>query len=1353
MKNIKRDKLLSSFIATIKKGSLLVVGDPGIGKSWLLKQALENISSEGIPHFFVQVDAIDVRSVADFKKALGLDNPIQDVLNYVSGGKRSILFIDALDAARGSTKQNIYKQFIELVQKRCPNWSIVASIRTYDAKHSIELLNLFPVRSPEPTNEYILDNVNYRHFFIPPLSETDVANFLSENIGLKDIYEKANDKLKKLFFVPFNLWLLDTLLNGGVDAKKISDMQTVVQLLGLYWEFRVVNKTDSFDRENILRKAAQTMVRDSSLSVWKEDVFIRNKSDVLKGILSDQMLVPVSSSEERIAFEHNMIFDYVVSRLLIQEDANSALSFLEKDPSRPIFLRPSIEYYFSRLWFSDRVIFWRIFWHFQSSGSNEYLNILPVITLVKEITDPSEFVPIQNRLDKATGVARVKCLEIINSIFRVLKALKSNKDIACGELWIEIMYSLRDKIDVSFIDEFIRTLKPVVDLLDKWSTLQQEKIGITARAIVNWAWQPPKALKTNQVNSLNHMIAVWGVPLVCKTFGTNSGESKKILRKVLKRVGSKAFIINEVYRLCDEMDAIWPHDPNFVVDIYRTVYGYEEKSQEMTAMRGGILSLTSNRRQDYEGCYYILDQKFPAFLKQCPTYATRAMVKSVNLIVKRKEISSWRKNRPVQQFNFFDIKTKFLEDGSSIWADREYRKEHLKMLGDFTGYLEELATKNDADSLKTIESLLLEIAQANEVAVIWKRLLRLSLKNPVVFAPLLAPLLKSIPILTSTDTAYEAGEILKAGFVLLKESDQKDIEKLLAIMPDQEIDEKKKERLIESRNTLLACIPKDSLSDTAKKILCDAEKSQKILPNEPYMKDMGFHSKPYTNIDWLKEKGANLEAETSKTILELVTPVKSFQEKFLNGAPSLEEINSLFPSIQKLKKEIERIDVVYDALVKQDVLTDLASACVRIARNNDLSMESEVFKACEEVFILAAHDRFPVYEKKYHDTFDSPGWGPAPRIEAAEGIMNLVRRKKTITPDNLRLIDALSADSVPAVRYNVIVRLYFLYKIAAKDMWKIAFRTARSEKTNGVLAALATSMSALVKINTDTVLDLFDIICKRKSLKKRKKSGVHNDPCVSTITELEIFFSNKRATAKIKVYEDNPLKYFDELQQVAISAINYLTIGLDGKEHQKVKVKSIRKKTRQLLSQLLNSAEEGFLRLNKRYKKDDWPEERKALIKELYDIIDIIARWLYFSATRDSKKSSILEENIKQYYFEIKPLINQIIDVGSSKNSFLHPSTTHHLMQLCNIIIKHDPAGVISIAENLCKASESYGYQLDSLAIGEVVSLVEICLADFKEILRDKKTILSLMNILNLFVKAGWPEAIQLAIRLDEVWR
>lgn len=1354
MKNIEREKLVNTFTEAIKKGSLLVIGDPGTGKTWLLKQAVQKVSAEDIPHFFIQVDAIDVRSVSDFKKALGLDNPIQDVLNYVSGGKRGILFIDALDAARGPVKQNIYRQFIELIQRKCQNWSIVASIRTYDAKHSLELLNLFPTKSPEISEEFQVENVKYRHFLVPPLSNSEITNFLSESQPLNNLYQKANDKLKKLFYVPFNLWLLDTLISGGITSNKISDAQTVVQLFGLYWEYRITNKQDSDDRENILRKAAKIMVGHNSLSLWKKDLYVKGASDTIKGLLSDQMLVAVSKTEQRLAFEHNMIFDYVVSRLLIQEDPNYALSFLQQDQSRPIFLRPSIEYYFSRLWYSDRALFWKAFWHFQSASKNEYVHILPIITFVKEINSLEDFAPIKDKLDKPNRLDRINCFKIVNDIFRVLKVFKPSIEHPQDWVWVEIMHVLRDRLSVNFIDEFIRSLKSVVNNWNKWTVPQQDKIAVISRAIVNWAWQPAKELNKNQINSLHNMIAVWGIPLVCKTFGSGPKEAKTILSKILKRVGRPSFIIHEIYSCCDAIDSIWPHDPDFAVDVYKTVFGYEEKSKDTTVMRGGILSLTSTRRQDYEGCYYILDQKFPKFLSDSPINATKAMVDVVNLIVKRKEMSGWAtRNNPVQHFQFFNIKAMYLPDGSAMWADRDYRRENLKMLNDFTEYLDKLSQKNDTESISLIKSLLDIVAQRNEVAVIWKRLLRLCPKNPSVFSPLLTPLFKAMPLLINNDTSYEAGEALKAGFAQLDKGEREAIEEILLKLPESAKEKNRIDRLIRLRSTLLNCIPSDALSDQSKLILNEAMKAGETCLNESSASGMEFSSKPYTNIDWLKEKGANLEAGSSKVILKLVSPVKSFQERFLNGTPSKDEIDDIFPNLLELKREIEKTDIVYDELVKQDVLTDLASACVRIARNNDLLAESEILKLCEEVFLLAAQNQFPKYEKKYHDTFDSPSWGPAPRIEAAEGIMSLMRRKEFITQDNLNLIKILSIDIVPAVKYNIIVRLYFLHRTATKEMWEIAFRTARREATNGVLVALATSMSALVKINTDVVLDLFDIICKRKSLKERKKSGVHNDPCVSTITELEIFFNNKRAHTKIKTYENNPLKYFDELQQVAISAINYLTMGLDEQEHEKINVELIRKRTRQILARLLLSDSVGFQKLYRKYGKDRWPEDRKTLTKELYDIIDIIARWLYFSATKEDRKTCLRPEQIQQYYVEIKPLINQIISVGSSKEAFLHPSTTHYLMQLCNIIIRYDPAGGIRLAEALCKASEIHGYALDSMAIGEVVKLVEICMADFKDILQDKRNILALMNILNIFVKAGWPEAIQLAIRLDEVWR
>jgi len=57
------------------------------------------------------------------------------------------------------------------------------------------------------------------------------------------------------------------------------------------------------------------------------------------------------------------------------------------------------------------------------------------------------------------------------------------------------------------------------------------------------------------------------------------------------------------------------------------------------------------------------------------------------------------------------------------------------------------------------------------------------------------------------------------------------------------------------------------------------------------------------------------------------------------------------------------------------------------------------------------------------------------------------------------------------------------------------------------------------------------------------------------------------------------------------------------------------------------------------------------------------------------------------------------------------------------------------------------------MAIREVLKLIETCMADYKEILQNKENLMHLTGLLNIFVEAGWPEAIQLATKLDEIWR
>jgi len=248
------------------------------------------------------------------------------------------------------------------------------------------------------------------------------------------------------------------------------------------------------------------------------------------------------------------------------------------------------------------------------------------------------------------------------------------------------------------------------------------------------------------------------------------------------------------------------------------------------------------------------------------------------------------------------------------------------------------------------------------------------------------------------------------------------------------------------------------------------------------------------------------------------------------------------------------------------------------------------------------------------------------------------------------------------------------------------------------------------------------------------------------------FFNNERANLKINNYEEDPLKNYGELAQVAITAMNYLCAGLNKEWESEVKAEVVRERTRTLLSHLLESSKKGLNQLHLQY-GDSWPTERQNNVKNIYEIVDIIGRWLYFSATPKENVRKFEAGQMRQYYFEIKSLLEQVILMGDSKGGFIHASTAHYIMELCNIVLEHDPKGVIELAEKLCIVSAPYGYSIDSFAIGEVVKLVETCMADYREILKNTNTAVSLMNLLDVFVKAGWPEAINLAIKLDEIWR
>jgi len=112
-----------------------------------------------------------------------------------------------------------------------------------------------------------------------------------------------------------------------------------------------------------------------------------------------------------------------------------------------------------------------------------------------------------------------------------------------------------------------------------------------------------------------------------------------------------------------------------------------------------------------------------------------------------------------------------------------------------------------------------------------------------------------------------------------------------------------------------------------------------------------------------------------------------------------------------------------------------------------------------------------------------------------------------------------------------------------------------------------------------------------------------------------------------------------------------------------------------------------------------------------------------------------------------------ILSTILTEDMTIHAMTAHHLMEFLNVFLKFDPKLILHLATLTVKASQATGYPVDTFAIREVVKLVEIILADYRKEVQDSKVLEDLLDLLDIFCKVGWPEAIRLVWRLDEIFR
>ena len=1344
--HIERPMLVEHFQSFVAGGSGVIVGAPGIGKTYLLKEYCRARLDAGEPCLYLPIDKIGAQSESELLAELGIRTNFTAYLrSQENHSDQALLAVDAFDAARSEYAQRFVIGLVRRAQEELgDHWKIIVSVRSYDAKHSITLEDLFPdLRQSDIPEHYQDRNIECRHFAIPLLSETETQAAVSSVPGLASIYETASTDFRKLMRVPFNIWLGESLLSGDVVPPDLSSVASESQLLGLYWRHRVTQAPRASELSAILSKITARMVTDHSLSAPISEVYQVGAHDTWNVLLSSELLEEVHPQRQRVAYSHNILFDYAVSALLIDHDPTAACAFLAEDLSRPLFLRPSVDYFFTGLWDSNPAGFWNVLWYMLDAPETHvrvYARLVPAMVAAREARTVEQFAPLLDRNAEHDTTGTTFLLHLFQTIRGLFKGQRD-------ALWAALTSQASSHIQGSFAWELAAL---TFDILDAAIKDRREDIaelcGGTGRRILAWALHT----RTESHNAFPDKVgAIWGVRLVSRTFRHDGEASRALLVSILNQVGEPNFPIEYLFRLTNELPHIWSLDPELAVEVYTRTFGHEERSDSRTDFGTPVLPLSSTRRQDFSMCQYHLTEHYAAFLNASPLAATTAALRSLNDHVILEEVvrylnPGYSVADLTDTFMFRGHTASYIRDLSYNW-DAAGRPDRVTSLGDQLFHrMEQLARDGDED---LVGSLLDLLAKEAKVAYWWKRLLETGSRVPSALAQPLFPLVVARPVLRNLETLHAAGLFIEKATQHLATAQREELERLIVAAVDDGDDG---ETRTHRRDRLLACFPRELLSTgDGQRLRAELEAGGSLPKNEPLVR-MSFSLQSYSEDDWLEEKGADVELPDNQTLLRATGPAEEFSSKWRNERPSGEAIADFVPT---LKAGLDAIVTpgAADVAVLQNAWTKLSESAEAVAKGLDTA-DGEAFGLVKTILLTGLQrDPAPARDPNANESYTFASWSPSPTTAAAQGLPWLARL--AADEDILGTFEALAADARPEVRFLAARESLRFIRTAPEVFWRIVGTRAVSERSPAVQDAICRTVGYVFFSDVDLAAETLSTLTQRVLVPRRKSDALKTLTSIALSLTLRDEPHDWGVSVTTKVLE-RPTDYSHALARAVFMTASRLTPTDVGSVHDEMLTRRIK-----WLSKAVTSAVTG-LRVVLPSTTEPLNDNSTDLVKTLYGVLDEVVIRLYFSLKSNRTDTGLsglgngTAVQRAQYFERTKPLLEQVLDFANEpKKGLLFAPTAHHFMQLLHEVLDYDPRGVLRLAEAVAVASERGDYHLDSMAADETVRLAERIVTDYRSELRHADSLSSLVTLLDLFAKVGWPGALRLLWSLDEVFR
>ncbi|MBI4814846.1 MAG: hypothetical protein HY791_01230 [Deltaproteobacteria bacterium] len=1301
-------------------GSVVVVGEPGSGKSGALVALVEELAaSEDV--VFLAVDHLNAHAQRDLRAEMSLEHDLSDVLAAWSGSSRGFLVIDAFDAARGEFSAGLLLDLLTLISADAPRWHVVVSIREYDLRHSERLAALFKGKPPSAsfTNSGFL---SLRHVAVPRLDEQELVDFADKIPSLAAILRNPSPDLLELLRNPFNLRLVADLMDHGVTVDSLAPVTAQIELLDRYFKLRVVESdSDNLgeEREETVRQIALSMVTVRRLRASRASVADMSLRKTLPTLLSNGVLREWTNNgigepdRQTLVFAHNVLFDYAVERLILPSEPNALLAWLTRELDLGLAVRLSLAMRFERLWrqAENREQFWsHCFLFAESPELSEIAKLVPPEVASRRIRIDADFQLLMRHCAARGGVAPRVADHVVGS------RLTSNTEVGL-EPWGEFAAQVAPYVPGTAL----QLLEALLQYDRQGARCHLDVVGRAARAVFD-------ASRAEEIPRRG--LVGRGIQLVAQTFASNPNESSVRLRRVIEPENLRLRGYEDLFWLADSIPSILPHDLDLVVEIYRMGFRAPDRSDEQTDMSSGrILQLVSTRRQDYGMGLYELTKNFPSVLERSPVHGTLALISALDGYIPQ----AHNLDSTEMRFAFRGTEARIQQDYSAIWdaPGIQSHDETGELLHAFENWLRQHSKEPAA-----LESVVDVVAHHGKWACLWRALLSSAARGGEM-RRLMSPLVKQPMFFTLMDTRHATAELLKIAFPVASREERIAIEESILSVTGEGSDR--------IRARMLACLEQESIVTSEARALQAALRSADALPdNEPVF---GFRS--YSGLvtpeDHLEIQGVDVARKANSDLLAATKPVIALAEQLRSTEVVHVDTNEAIRRIAEIRAALgESVEARADAATVDHARAYLAELARLLVEHLSPEVDSDAFQLSREVLITFARE--PVQEPSAEEVaqFDRfQSWGrPSVHIDSAAGLLAIAGKMTLHSSEILSLVGDLAHNQWPSVRFLVISEIVKLFRVDPGLMWQLVETSAANEASAGVLKATLASLSQLARVDSKRAANAVVGILDR-TVDSGERYAEVTELAVGLITELFVWRNEDIAAKRVQIFTTK--LGVPSLKTIVFHVKAALIFAGNGDSSQ---AKAVRERAASTLEQLIRAVSDELRVL---LDMSALNAEQQVWASRLVDVIDAAA--LHLSAIFDldkfvSRDEPAVQEDIRrEVYLRLGGALDCMSEVA-------HPRAAHHIVEALAGCVDFDRTGVFLRLHRVVANASKFGFQSESMVADEITKIVERYLSEHRDLfLENVEARKALVAILDVFVREGWRAARKLTYRLDDVLR